>query len=137
MKAVIVEKLQQLEDYVAFIDNYKVGVTELSEDDVVRSALERNVQLALETVLDICQMIIAEENMQRPETHSEAVEILAKNDVLDAAFAERLAPALGFRNILVHKYEDIDLQKLHDFLQRTADFETFSQQIAQYLKKKQ
>ena len=37
------------------------------------------------------------------------------------AFAERLAPAAGFRNVLVHMYTDIDLEKLYSHLQNDID----------------
>jgi len=61
--------------------------------------------------------------------------ILGKSGIIPGEFAEVFAQAAGFRNILVHIYEDIDTSILHMFLteQRLEDFDEFAGYIAQYL----
>jgi uncharacterized protein YutE (UPF0331/DUF86 family) len=37
------------------------------------------------------------------------------------AFAEKLAPAAGFRNLLLHMHTNIDLKKIYSHLQNDID----------------
>ena len=43
----------------------------------------------------------------------DAFRALARDGVLDAALAERLAKAAGFRNVVVHAYAALDLHRIH------------------------
>lgn len=51
---------------------------------------------------------------------------LAQIKVLPSSFSESIADMAGFRNRLIHEYQDIDPRKVHEFLQnRLGDFEEF------------
>jgi len=100
----------------------------------LRGAVERYMEVSLLYVIDICEMIISSERLKRPDTYREAVLILGQHNILPMTFAEKLAPAAGFRNVLVHMYTDIDLEKLYSHLQNDIDdLELFAEYIAKYL----
>lgn len=64
--------------------------------------------------------------------------ILGKHKVIPIDFAERFAKAVGLRNILVHMYEEVDIEKLHSYLQNNlGDFDEFAKYIARYLEKEE
>lgn len=133
----ILLKLRAMKRYVDFLKSYKeTSVEELRSDYLLRSAIERNFQLALESVLDIGEMIISLENFRRPEDYRGVIEILGEGGVLSREFAEEFAPAAGFRNILVHRYTEVDLEELHRRLQNLKDFDTYALSVAKFLKKK-
>jgi uncharacterized protein YutE (UPF0331/DUF86 family) len=50
--------------------------------------------------------------------------------VVPAPTAEAVARAVGFRNVLVHEYTDVDDGRVRDNLQRLADLEAFVSQVA-------
>lgn len=51
-------------------------------------------------------------------------------------FAEKLVPAVGVRNILVHMYTEVDVKKICEFLRgNLGDFDEFAKHVANYLKK--
>lgn len=117
--------------------NQHVSSEELEENYALRSAVERNFQVAIEAALDTAEVIISEEGFEKPEDYQEAILTLGRKGILPREFAERFAPAAGFRNILVHGYAKIDLEKLHDFLlEGLEDFDEFARHIAKYLEKK-
>ncbi len=63
--------------------------------------------------------------------------IIGKHQVIPVDFANRFSKAAGFRNILVHMYEEVDAGKLHDYLQNNLeDFNEFARYVASYLEKK-
>ena len=119
--------------YVDFLKSYKeTSVEKLRSDYLLRSAIERNFHLALESALDVGEMIISIENFRRPEEYREVIEILGEEGVLSKEFA----PAAGFRNILVHRYTEVDLDELHRRLQNLKDFDTFALSVAKFLREK-
>lgn len=137
MSGEIVSKLERLEEYVQILRGYQPhSLEELRSDHTLRGAVERYLELALECALDIGEIVISREGLRKPETYRDVIEILGEAGIISAEFAAKFAPAAGFRNILVHRYYDIDLARLYSFLQTSLeDFDTFSKSIAQYLKK--
>lgn len=92
------------------------------------------MEVSLACMIDICEMIISSERFIRPDSYREAILTLGQHNVLPRKFAEKLAPAAGFRNVLVHMYTDIDLEKLYSHLQNDIDdLEIFAEYIAKYL----
>lgn len=109
---------------------------ELEENYELKSAIERNFQLAIESALDIGEIIISAEDLEKPEDYRSVILILGKHNVIPMDFAEKFAPAAGLRNILVHMYEEVDVGKLHDYLQNNLeDIAEFAKFVARYLKK--
>ncbi|MHA1239033.1 MAG: type VII toxin-antitoxin system HepT family RNase toxin [Candidatus Odinarchaeia archaeon] len=134
----IILKVRELKRYVDFLKKYKdISREKLEEDYVLRSAIERNFHLALECMLDIGELIISAEGFRKPESYREVIEILGEEGVISREFAEKLAPAAGFRNILVHKYSEVDLDLLHEYLsEKLGDFDVFTEFIVKYVKEK-
>jgi uncharacterized protein YutE (UPF0331/DUF86 family) len=134
----IASKLEMLRKYVGILRSYqKHGIEDLEEDVTLRGAVERYLGVALECALDIGEMIISAERLEKPESYRRVIEILGKEGILPEEFSEKFAPAAGFRNILVHAYADVDIEKLYEFLQNDLeDFDEFSRHIARHLEER-
>ncbi|MFB6209197.1 MAG: DUF86 domain-containing protein [Candidatus Nanohaloarchaea archaeon] len=105
---------------------------------MLQNALERNFQVALEIVLDICSMIISHEEMEKPGEYREMIKKLGETEILPEDFAERFQNAAGFRNVLVHQYTEIQVERLHEYLtDNLEDFDTFTKNIAEYARKQE
>lgn len=92
------------------------------------------IQLCIQCLLDICHHIIVEMDWPRPKDNKEAILTLSRNGVLPNDFAERITPMVGLRNILVHEYLKIDLDKIYSQLQKLEDFRAFQKHIIAFLK---
>jgi uncharacterized protein YutE (UPF0331/DUF86 family) len=64
-----------------------------------------------------------------PDTNAEAVLELARHDTLPSELAERVARAVGFRNLLVHRYADIVDAKVVEQLEHLDALESFVQAL--------
>jgi uncharacterized protein YutE (UPF0331/DUF86 family) len=130
-------KIKAMEKYVNFLKLYKeITVEELEKDYKLKSAIERNFQLAIESALDIGEIIISAENLEKPEDYKSIIIILGKSGILPIKFSERFALAAGFRNILVHIYDEVGEDKLCEYLQNNlGDFNDFAKFVAKYLQK--
>jgi len=127
-----------MKKYLDFLRSHKsITKEELEENYELKSAIERNFHLALESALDIGEIIISAENFEKPEDYRSVILILGKRKIIPKVFGERFADAAGFRNVLVHAYEDIDLDKVHAYLQNNLeDINEFAKYIVSYLEKK-
>lgn len=132
-------RLAKLRQYIRIIKGLQKQVDRerFFSEEVIRGAVERYLQLALEAVLDIADHIIAQEGFSKPEEYRDTILILGKEGVLPKQFAEKFAPAANFRNILVHDYLKLDLNKVYDhFTHDATDIELFLKHIVRYLEKR-
>lgn len=134
----IIEKLRYLEISLSYLRSRRdITLKDLQENYELRSAIERNFQIAIEAAIDIGEMIISQEGSEMPETYREVFLRLGEAGVIPEDFSNRLAQMAGFRNILVHQYSEVDLTKLLEFLKtRLEDLELFSEYIKEYLRSK-
>jgi uncharacterized protein YutE (UPF0331/DUF86 family) len=95
---------------------------------------ERFLQLAIETTLNVGHHIIASAGFEQPGSYADIFRVLGKEGVLEPEFAAALEPMARMRNRLVHLYEDVDPERVHELLRtRLGDFDEFAAAIARYL----
>jgi uncharacterized protein YutE (UPF0331/DUF86 family) len=131
----IASKLEMLEEYIAILKGYQHhDVEDLMRDHTLRGAVERYIEVALECMIYIGEMIISKEKLKRPDTYRDVFLLLGEHGILPDNFAKDLAPAAGFRNVLVHMYAKIDIDRLYYYLENNLeDIERFGEYIARYL----
>ena len=100
----------------------------------INGLAERYLQLAIEVTIDLGNHIIAELNLGYPEVSHDIPEIFATKGYIDANLRETWKKMIGFRNLLVHDYADIDRAIVYDVLQnRLSDLERLREVFAQFL----
>jgi uncharacterized protein YutE (UPF0331/DUF86 family) len=79
-------------------------------------------------------MIVADQAVMLPSGYKDIFPKLAEIGVLPADFAEKLVRMAKFRNVLVHLYLEVDLQRVYRYLQQNLDdFETFARYVSEWL----
>lgn len=100
---------------------------DLDLQDIVTLNLSRAVQLCV----DLGAHLIADLDVSPPDTMGQTFDVLAHADVIPERLAQQLKKAVGFRNIAVHHYEEIDWTIVHDIaLHHLRDFSEFAKVIA-------
>ena len=98
------------------------------------AALERDLSLhndVLFSLLTLCQLLIdiageiSARRGERFDDYTDAVRKLAADDRFSADLVESLRPLPGFRNVLVHDYVGLDLERVVEALDRLEPLETF------------
>ena len=93
-------------------------------DELVKAAAERNMQVAIQSVLDICNHIVADMKLEVPDEEKQAFRILAAHKIIPQNLAKTLSAMAGMRNILVHEYLDVDHDRLYSVMKKQlVDFE--------------
>lgn len=106
----------------------------LSQDADLQDIITINLTRAVQLCVDIGANVIAGLEVSPPNTMGETFEILARSNVIDDQLARQLKNAVGFRNIAVHNYEDIDWRIVHAIAcHHREDFAQFARAIASKL----
>lgn len=102
-------------------------------DEDEQWVVERGLHICAQNVLDIATHLAASAGHDAPD-YASSIDVLARLGILPAAFARQLRPVAGFRNILVHGYLEVDLTRVHEFLNtRIDDFREFARHVGRYL----
>ena len=108
----------------------ETGVTELrtmarldriAEDVRERRFVEHTLQITIQAALDIASHLVSERRLGEPETNRELFARLAGAGLLDSELAARLAQMVGFRNVLVHGYAKVNLERVRDAVEHGLD----------------
>lgn len=107
---VVEKRLRLLEGYLKklYAIRQRVTLEAFLADDDTQDIVERNLHLAIESVLDIGQHIIASSGWKPAEDYASIFDILARHNVISKSVLSRVQGMAGFRNLLVHEYTDID-----------------------------
>jgi uncharacterized protein YutE (UPF0331/DUF86 family) len=87
----------------------------------------------IEACVDVAHHIAASERLGAPDTNAAAIRLLGEHGIIDEAIAHDLARAVGFRNVLVHQYTDVDDRVVLDALDRLGTFRAFVTQVSAWL----
>jgi uncharacterized protein YutE (UPF0331/DUF86 family) len=99
----------------------------LARLDVIRNDIreqrfiEHTLQLAVQAVLDVASHVVSDESLGEPATNRELFGLLARAGWLESTLANRLSLMAGFRNVLVHGYDEVDLAVVEDIVRNRLD----------------
>lgn len=83
--------------------------------------VEHTLQVAIQAAIDVASHIVADDRLGEPETSRELFFLLVKASRLPAELAATLRDMTGFRNVIVHGYQDVDLAVVEDVLRNHLD----------------
>ncbi|MGH3182130.1 MAG: type VII toxin-antitoxin system HepT family RNase toxin [Streptosporangiaceae bacterium] len=88
---------------------------------------------AIEACVDVAQHICAAEGWGPPADNGDAVRLLGERGVLAAEPAVSIRKAVGFRNVLVHEYIEVNDVIVIERLANLGDLENFVREVAAYV----
>ncbi|KAA0002884.1 MAG: DUF86 domain-containing protein [Thermoplasmata archaeon] len=125
---IILENLKYLQD-----------VKEIQKDSFLASfekiqATKHSLQESIEACIDIANHVIASMGFERAETYADMFERLAENGIIGKKLRDKLMNMAKFRNLLVHAYGKIDIERLWGILQEDLeDILSFVKEIERFL----
>jgi len=97
----------------------------LLADRVRMGDLKYTFQTAIEACIDAAHHVVADQGLGVPASNAGAFRSLAEAGMIDAELADGLAAAVGFRNVLVHGYAEVDDRRVVANLDHLADLRRF------------
>jgi len=109
-------------------------VTEMSpnrlEDINIQDIFVLNLQRAAQACIDLAAHIIAFEGLGLPTSLKDHFDLLVKEKFIPKELGDKMIAMVGFRNIAVHEYQNIDVIILKGILQHNLrDIEQFYNRI--------
>ena len=126
LRSLVSDDLRQLAEY----RDHGVGP---DGDRTELAATEYFFITAIEGCARIAQYLIADEGWAVAESNAEAIRRLGEQNVIDGSTATAVASAVGFRNILVHGYAEVDDHRVTANLEQLDDLATFVRGVATWL----
>jgi uncharacterized protein YutE (UPF0331/DUF86 family) len=133
INGVIIQKLQALDRVLTELRSLgQVDAEDLSTDWRTERAIERDLQVLIEVVIDVCQRLISVLGQTPAPTGADAIERCVQLGILSPDDAYR--QMVQFRNFIVHHYDRVDETILVDVVNnRLGDFERFRAEVLAYV----
>jgi uncharacterized protein YutE (UPF0331/DUF86 family) len=68
-----------------------------------------NIERACQAAIDMAMHVVADRHLGVPQSTSDAFLLLEKAGLIGSPLATSLGGMVGFRNVAVHQYEDLDM----------------------------
>jgi uncharacterized protein YutE (UPF0331/DUF86 family) len=107
---------------LALIETCVEQLRSLARPEALRSDVreerfvEHTLQVAIQAALDVASHIVSDDRLGEPETNRELFDLLAGAGRIPQPLAATLRDMAGFRNVMVHGYQDVDLGVVEDVL---------------------
>lgn len=89
-----------------------------------------NLQRAVEASIDLASHLIAANGWELPRDAADGFRVLGFHGVVPPALTEALVKMVGFRNVAVHSYREIDPRIVNGIArERLDDFESFVEAV--------
>lgn len=113
-KALLKRKIGRVRQYIVELKNQKVTRQIFFDDIVFHRFVERNLQLAIDGVGDICRHIVSVLELPEPESYGACFNQMITIKPAPLEQVKVWKSMMGFRNLLVHGYENIDYNIVYD-----------------------
>lgn len=126
---------------LAFIETCVRELQELARPELIDLDLREErfvaytLQLAIQAALDVASHIVSDERLGEPENNRRLFELLVESDWVPATLAAPLSQMVGFRNVLVHGYQDVDNRVVRDVVEnRLGDLSAYVTAVRERIK---
>ena len=93
----------------------------LRSEPEIYGSCERFLHLAIEATLDVGNHLIADLNLGEVSWYRDIPKLMENNGYINAKLKEQWIRMIGFRNLLVHDYLEIDRKIVYEVLQNNLD----------------
>jgi len=131
----IESKLDKLEEINKYLRKYQeISQDDFSVDFTVNAAAMHYIVQGIEIVMDIGNHLLKEKYHVNSKNYREIIENLGEYEIIPEELAQENVDMAGFRNVVIHDYEDINMNRVYETLQRAPEvFEEFSEHYSKFL----
>ena len=111
MNDMVTDKIQSIQLCIARArEEYNADPKHFETNFTRQDAAILNVIRAYEQTIDLANHLIKSHKMGIPTSSAESFEILQKQGVIEPELAEKLKKMVYFRNLAIHRYQQMDLE---------------------------
>lgn len=127
-RSVLNEKLESLRRCIQRVETTCPNTAEqLAESIDAQDIVTLNLTRAVQLTVDIGNHLLSTTDQPAPTTMGDTFRLMHQAGLIDEELADRLRGAVGFRNIAIHSYRDVDWAIVHSICtHRLDDFRNFA-----------
>ena len=114
---VVLNKFERIEKCINRINEEYEGNSDNFKDYRKMDMIVLNLQRACEAVLDLAMYVVSTRKLGLPQNKREAFVLLEESKIIDSEMSKKMQGMVGFRNIAVHDYKEIDEDILKDVIE--------------------
>ena len=128
MTDVVIAKQQSLERCLARVRHawQRPSTLPFEQDYDRQDIIVLNLQRACEQAVDMANHTVATRKLGWPQTSAESFDLLQRAGLVTVDMADKMKAMVGLRNVVVHQYQDLDLDIIasvvRDHLGDLSDF---------------
>lgn len=115
----LAKKLAEIETFVEQLRAFG-RPQDIGRDIVQERFIEHTLQIAIQAALDVASHIVSDDHLGEPRNNRELFELLARHGWISEELCRTLGEAVGFRNVVVHGYSDVDPEIVRDVAEHHA-----------------
>lgn len=129
----IKEKIERLVDRIEFIEEHLNE--NILEDRILRKAIYKEFQEAVEAMTDICALATRKLNSSAKDDYSN-IDFLVEKKVIKEEMGKKLKETNGLRNRLIHEYNGLDNKLVYRSIKELIIYlKKFSMVILEWIEK--
>ena len=129
---VLMQKLASIHRCVGQVRTFVGGDLDRLDDQLVQDAVLLNLQRACEQAIDAAARMVSVRGLGIPGDSAEAFSLLERAGLLSGITASRMRSMVGFRNVAVHQYQQLDAAILRSVVERhLGDFEALCRELSE------
>ncbi len=134
----ILKKIDELDLYMNEIKDFiPKNFEDYMNSRRTRRVCERLLQISIECVIDICGLLVKELKLGTPSDEEDLFQKLNKKKIISNKMVKTLKRMKGFRNVLVHRYAEVDDELVFRYLKNNMeDFRNFKKDVLDFLRAK-
>ncbi len=120
---VILNKKESVERCVSQIRRYYAQSSSFpfEEDHLKQDAIAINLQRGVEQCLDLANHVARLMKLGIPKKSADVFDMIAAAGIIDVELCGKLKAMIGFRNVLVHEYQKLEIAVLKDVIEHRLD----------------
>lgn len=131
----LMSRLEEIRHDIAELKRFQMMSEEEFEADYNFAIAEHFLRRAIEATFDIGSHILSRIPGARAASYKDVAVLLGKHKVISNDYVSTLQRIAGYRNRMVHFYDEISQEELHGILQNhLQDIEIFAGQISDLVK---
>lgn len=137
--AAVEARLRRLHQITRRLRRFRTrGADQIRQDEDLQWLVERGLHLGCEIVLDVGNHVLVGVFARPSEQYEEILTGLAAEGVISPELRAELAGLGGFRNVLVHDYLDIDVDRVIAALEQAPErFDRFAQELHDWIARRE
>ena len=119
MNDIVLNKKESIERSIKQVKTYYSLESDVPfiEDFLRQDAIAINLQRACEQSIDLANHVVKTKKLGLPKESKEAFQLLSKNNIIPKELSIKLEKMVGFRNVLVHEYQQLDMDLFIDIIE--------------------